>query len=101
MGNKILKTTLCLLIIAAVFVGIGCAGRSANKNDQGSTATVTSTPVPAATDHPAVTATPAPTVQPGTPGNYTTDLSPDDVTVSDGDVQDTYPEDTLPTPSAE
>jgi type IV secretory pathway VirB10-like protein len=109
MGNKTLKAALCLLIIAMVFAGIGCAGRNDSKNDQGSTATATTAPVPAATDHPAATptpapaatTTPAPTVQPGNVGNYTTDLSPDDVSVSDGDQQDEFPEDSLPTPSAE
>ncbi len=101
MGNKTLKAALCLLIIAAVFVGIGCAGRNANKNDQGSTATATPTPSPAATGHPSATPTPAVTVQPGNAGNYTTNLSPDDVSVSDGDQQDEFPEDSLPTPSAE
>lgn len=101
MGNKTLKVVLCLLIIAAVFAGIGCAGRNADKNDQGSTATATPTPGPTATGHPAVTATPVPTLQPGNAGNYTTDMSPDDVSVSDGDQQDEFPEDSLPTPSAE
>jgi hypothetical protein len=101
MGNNIIKTALCLLIIAAVFAGIGCAGRNDSKNDQGSTATATPAPSPAATGHPSATPTPAATLQPGNAGNYTTDLSPDDVSVSDGDQQDTYPEDSLPTPSAE
>jgi hypothetical protein len=98
MGNKILKTALCLLIIAVVFAGLGCAGRNADKNDRESTATPTPTPAPAATGHPAATLTPATTVQ---PGNYSTNLSPDDVVVSDGDLQDTCPEDSLPTPPAE
>jgi len=101
MRNKAFKTALCLLLIAAVFLGIGCAGRNGNNGGQGSTATATPTPAPAATDHPAGTPTPAPTLQPGNGGNYTTDLSPDDVAVSDGDQQDTYPEDSLPTPSSE
>jgi hypothetical protein len=101
MGNNTLKAVLCLLIIAAVFIGIGCAGRNADKNDQGSTATGTPTPSPTATDHPSATPTPAVTAQPGNAGNYTTDLSPDDVTISDGDQQDGFPEDSLPTPSAE
>ncbi|MGE5465351.1 MAG: hypothetical protein ACM3PB_00455 [Betaproteobacteria bacterium] len=101
MGNKTLKAALCLLIIAAVFAGIGCAGRNADKNDQGSTTTATPTPFPAATGHPSATPTPAVTVQPGNTGNYTTNLSPDDVSVSDSDQQDEFPEDSLPTPSAE
>jgi hypothetical protein len=101
MGNKILKAALCLLIIAAVFIGIGCAGRNASKNDQGSTATATPTPSPAATGHPSATPTPVPTIPTGNTGNYTTDLSPDDVSVSGGDQQDEFPEDSLPTPSAE
>ena len=101
MGNKNLKAALCLLIIAAVFIGIGCAGRNANKDDQGNTATATPTHSPAATGHPSATPAPTPTLQPGNAGNYTTNLSPEDVSVSDGDEQDEFPEDSLPMPSAE
>ncbi len=101
MGNKTLKAALCLLIIAAVFAGIGCAGRNADKNDRGSMATATPIPAPTAASHSETPPTAAPTLQPGNAGSYTTDLSPDDVTVSDSDEQDTYPEDSLPTPSAE
>jgi hypothetical protein len=100
MSNRIFKAILSLALIAVVFAGIGCAGRDKG-NDRGSTATVTPTPVPADTGHLAATATPAPTIQPGNAGNYTTNLSPDDVFVSNGDEQDVYPEDSLPTPPAE
>jgi len=101
MGNKNIKAVLCLLIIAVVFAGIGCAGRNADKNDPGSTATATPTPAPTVTGHPTLAPTATPTLQPGNAVNYTTNLSPDDVFVSDGDDQDEFPEDLLPTPSAE
>jgi hypothetical protein len=98
MSNRTFKAALCLVLIASVFASIGCAGRDSG-NGQGSTATATPTPAPAATQHAATSgATPVPTVQPAGAGNYTTDLSPDDVSVSDGDMQDVYPEESLPTP---
>jgi hypothetical protein len=104
MGNKTIRAFLCLLLIAAVFACIGCAGRNAGKNNQGSTATATPTPAPAATPTaaPAASPTPAPTVSPGDTGagqgNNTTTLSTDDVYISGGDEQYEFPEDALPTP---
>jgi hypothetical protein len=104
MGHKTVKALLCLLIIAAIFAGIGCAGHAADK--------ATPTPAPAAS----ATASPSPTSQPtqntispsptappigAGQGNNTTTLSPDDVFVSDGDQDYSYPEDLLPTPAAE
>jgi len=100
MSHRTFKAALCLLLIALVFAGIGCAGRNSG-SDQGSTATAT--PPAGATSSPSATPQPpaaSPTILPGS-GNYTAGLSPDDVSVSDGDLQDTYPEDDLPTPSAE
>jgi hypothetical protein len=111
MGNKTLKAVLCLLVLAAVFISIGCAGRDASKNDQGSAATSTPTPAPAVTNPAAAaptvppTATPTPAVPPGDAGtgqsNYTTTLCLDDVLFSGGDEQYEFSEDALPTPSAE
>jgi hypothetical protein len=103
MSNRTFKVALCLMLIALVIACLGCAGRNKG-NDQGSTATATPAPAPAASGTPLPTApgaTPAPTAQPGGTGGYTTNLSPDDVIVSDGDMQDSNPEDTLPTPAAE
>jgi len=98
--NEIVKAVLCLLIIAAIFAGTGCAGRADRRESIGSADQATPTPAPAASAAPTPgPASPSPTAQPD--GNYTTTLGLDDVLFSGGDEEYGYPEDLLPTPPAE
>ncbi|HUL61670.1 MAG TPA: hypothetical protein VLT35_01300, partial [Methanocella sp.] len=62
MDNKIVKATLCLLAIAAIFAGIGCTGRAADREGNAGPATPTAAP----------SSTPQPTLSPAGPGNNTT-----------------------------
>ena len=101
MANAVFKATLCLLCIALIFGSLGCAGRT---NGHGGTDQATPTPaMPAAsaTATPTAQITPTPAAQPTDQSNYTTNLSVDDVYVSGADQSYDFPEDDLPTPSAE
>ena len=101
MVRNAVKSVLCLLIIALIFTGLGCAGRGDHKSDQPGTPAATPMPVSVAPGTPVITPSPAPTMTPGNAGNYTTTLSVDDVSFSGGDEEYAFPEDALPTPSAE
>ena len=91
MVNKIVKAALCLCAIAAIFAGTGCTGRAADREGDAAKATPTAAP----------SSTPQPALSPAGPGNYTTNLSLDDIYFSGGDEQEGYVEDLLPTPPAE
>lgn len=98
MNGNIHRVAKCLVLIAAAFLATGCAGRGAADDYAGAT-TITPSPVPAATQPAMTVATAAPTDRPGGTGNITIGLIPADVWISDGDMQDIFPEDLLPTPA--
>lgn len=117
MKIKPANAALSLLIIAAVFLSLGCASQAGNS----AIATPTPTPAPTAqgTDQsgqPAQDTSPTgqqlqdqqspgqitvPADNGTTPGGYAVNLSVDDVGLSQGEPAEGFPEDELPTPVAE
>jgi hypothetical protein len=104
MGNNTVKVILCVLVIGALFAGLGCTGRAAERDGHGSIDQTTPTPSPATTTSatPAQSSTPQPTQSPASPsptaqpagagqGNYTTTLALDDVFFSGGDQDYSFP----------